>query len=194
MSHTRSPSPDMRIKKARWRSLVGEAVARGMEGPTAALVPPGFATPRRQRPGAESDETPAEDHSCAILSQQLWLAKLLEEDALREAGGDAESEASSVTPADSQAHTVRELMGHLQELSTTVRHPPADSTSAAKTQPCTRSRAPMQPTDAPHVCAPCRRLPNGTAAATAASRPRATTWRPRTSSTSCARTDSHCQS
>ena len=86
-------------------------------GPTASALPAGFVSPRRQRPTKEENDDP--NKYDAILSQQLWLARLLQEEALRDAT-DSESEASTESPADEQGEKVRQLMDNLGTLWSSV--------------------------------------------------------------------------
>ena len=67
--------------------------------PTASALPAGFVSPRRQRPTKEENDDP--NKYDAILSQQLWLARLLQEEALRMRR--FQSEASTESPPMSRA-------------------------------------------------------------------------------------------
>jgi hypothetical protein len=75
-------------------------------------------SPRRSRRG---DDEPAPDYS-AVLSQQLWLAKLLAEEALRDDMPDDVSEISVATRQDDEtSRLTRELMDNLDTLWSAVR-------------------------------------------------------------------------
>ena len=106
-----------RVASAEMTSRAGPSsphatVARGNN-----VVPDGFATPRRKRPTEADDE----DEVTPIAHQQLWLARMLEEEALREKTETDSEVDTELADVDTQSHKVRQLMENMSVLWSTVR-------------------------------------------------------------------------
>ena len=120
-------------------------------------------------------KVPDDEEVNPILHQQLWLAKLLQEEALRDDASDDGSEASLLTREEaSQRHRVHELMDNLSILWSSVRRRPPPACTRRHRKKIARS---------PRMLS-VRRPRSGARRHPAACRRHGTTWPQRTSSIS----------